>query len=283
MSPLNLIFLTAAFYVCLTLVLTYVVHRIPRDPVREPPDWGRITDTRIPSIDGGFLELWRIEPETESRGIVLLAHGWSRNRDRMIPRARLFARMGFTTVVHSARDHGNSSPHRFMNAFRFAEDIDAVMDWIDEPVLLYGHSAGAAAAAISANRRPERIRLLFLESCYPYTKQALMSLYRSYNRFFGYFFAPMVILWMDVFYRFQMDRVSPARLAREIDLPVLIIHGEMDESFPVRSAKVLCDGFPAGRAEFFLGKGADHSSSSLTPDYPKAVASFVDRHLRREA
>jgi pimeloyl-ACP methyl ester carboxylesterase len=266
-------------YLLLTLFFTYFVHQIPREPVDDAPDWGRVLDTRIPTADGGSLEVWRVEPRDQSRGIVVLAHGWSRNRDRMVQRARIFAEMGFTIVMHSARDHGNSSPHRFMNAFRFAEDIEAVLDWIDAPVLLYGHSAGAAGAIIAASRHPDRISLLFLEGCYAKTKEALRSLYRSYNTFFGIIFGPVVVFWMDIFYGFRMDKVSPVRLAPDLDIPVLIIHGERDQNFQLHHAWRLRDSFPAGRAELFVGKGADHSSSSQTPEYPAAIRAFVDRHL----
>jgi pimeloyl-ACP methyl ester carboxylesterase len=266
-------------YLLLTLFFTYIVHQIPRAPVKDIPDWGQIIDIRIPTAGGGSLEVWRVEPEGRSRGVVLLAHGWSRNRDRMVSRARIFAEMGFTTVMHSARDHGGSTRHPFMNAFRFAEDIEAVLEWIDEPVVLYGHSAGAAGAIIAASLNPDRIRLLFLEGCYARTKEALRSLYLGYNRLFGIFFAPMVVLWMDIFYRFKMDSVSPARLATDLDIPVLIIHGEKDQNFPLHHAWRVRDSFPGGRAELFVAKGADHSGSSLTPEYPIAIRSFVDRNL----
>jgi pimeloyl-ACP methyl ester carboxylesterase len=197
----------------------------------------------------------------------------------MVSRARIFAEMGFTTVMHSARDHGGSTRHPFMNAFRFAEDIEAVLEWIDEPVLLYGHSAGAAGAIIAASLNPDRIRLLFLEGCYARTREALLSLYRGYNRFFGIFFAPMVVLFMDIIYRFRMDSVSPVRLAPDLDIPVLIIHGDEDQNFPLHNAWRVRDSFPGGRAELFVANGADHSGSSLTPEYPIAIRSFVDRHL----
>ena len=266
-------------YLLVTLFFTYLVHQIPRNPIKDIPDWGHVIDTRIPTADRGTLEVWRVEPEGRSRGIVLLAHGWSRNRGRMVSRARIFAEMGFTTVMHSARDHGGSSPHPFMNASRFAEDIDAVLEWVDDPVLLYGHSAGAAGAIIAASRNSGRITLLFIEGCYARTKEALRSLYRSYNRFFGFFFAPMVVFWMDIFYRFRMDKVSPARLAPGLDIPVLIIHGERDQNFPLHHAWRVRDSFPAGRAELFVARGADHSSASLTPEYPMAIREFVDRHI----
>ncbi len=270
----------AIIYVLLTLYFAYLVHQVSRKPVKDMPDWGTVIDTRIPAAGGGSLEVWRVEPEGRSRGIVVLAHGWSRNRDRMVGRARIFGKMGFTTVMHSARDHGRSSPYRFMNAPRFAEDIGTVLDWVKEPVLLYGHSVGAAAAVIEANRNPRRIKLLFLEGCYAKTKEALLSLYRGYNRVFGMFFAPMVVWWMDVFYRHGLDSISPTKLASGIDLPVLIIHGEKDQNFPPHHVRSLKNGFPAGRAEVFIAKDTDHSSSSLQPEYPTVIREFVDRRLR---
>ncbi len=268
----------AAAYLSLSLMMTYGVHRFPRRPVLEPPDWGRVTDTRIPAADGGSLEVWRVEPEGVQRGTVLLAHGWSRNRDRMVGRARLFGKLGYTTLIHSARDHGESTPYRFMNAFRFAEDIGSVMDWAGEPLHLYGHSAGAAGAIIAAHNRPDMVRLLFLEGCYARTRKALVNLYGHHIPVLGKAFAPAVVTWMNLFYRGRMDDVDPVRLAPDLDIPVLLIHGEFDEAFPLDYARELRDAFPAGRAELFVGRGSDHSSSSLTPGYPEAIRTFLERH-----
>ena len=279
MTFIELLFLGIGIYLIICLFLVYLVHRIPREPVEEAPDWGDVVDTKIPASDGGFLEVWKIKPVEKSRGVVMLAHGWSRNRDRMIGRARLFGKMGFTTVIHSARDHGRSSKFRFMNAFRFAQDIESVLAWVKEPVLLYGHSAGAAGAVIAAAANKEKIRALFLEGCYAYTKKSLRSLYRSYNLFFGIVFAPTVVFMMDIFYGFRLDKVSPARLAPGIDIPVLVIHGENDESFPVEYAKILTTSFPVGGAELFVSKGADHSGSSLGAGYEEALKSFVERNF----
>ena len=276
---IELILSALALYLFLALCFTYVAHQIPRRAVVKRPDWGKLTDIRIPAVDGGELEVWRVDPDTPSRGVVLLAHGWSRNRDRMVERARVFGQLGFTTVMHSARDHGGSSKNHFMNAFRFAEDIETVMEWIDEPVLLYGHSIGAAGAVIAAHRNTGRIQLLFLEGCYARTREALFSLYRNQSPLLGPFFAPMILLWMDIFYRFRLDTVSPVRLAPSIDIPVLIIHGEKDRNFPPDHARRLKKSFPEERAELFIAKGSDHSSSSLDPGFPGAIKGFVDRHF----
>ena len=265
------------FYLVFTLFLTYVVQQFPRHPINDPPDWGRIVDTQIPTVEGKQLEVWRIEPTGESKGTVVLAHGWGRNRDRMVSRARMFGQWGFTTVIHSARDHGNSSPRRFMNAVKFAEDIEAVLKWVNEPVILYGHSAGAGGAIIAASRNPARIKLLFLEACYADTKEALLSLYRWVNVFFGRIFGPMILFWMNLFYKNKLAEFSPVRLATLIKMPVMLIHGEKDRRFPLKFALKLKQEFAPGQAEIYIAEGVGHSDSSLTPDYPKAVRSFLDR------
>jgi pimeloyl-ACP methyl ester carboxylesterase len=266
-------------YLLLSLFFTYLVQEHPRKPFHDPPDWGRVTDTMIATAEGGRLEAWRVEPEGPSRGVVVLAHGWGRNRDRMVQRARHFGRWGFTCVIHSARDHGRSSPRRFMNAARMAEDIEAVLDWVGGPVLLYGHSAGAGAAILAAHRHPDRVRLLFLEACYADSREALLSLYRWFNRLFGMAFGFSIVFWMNLFYRNRLKDVSPAKLAPSLRMPVMIIHGADDRRFPLAFALKLKACFPPDRVDLFVAAGARHSESSFDPAYPDAVRNFVARHL----
>ena len=57
----------AALYLILTLYLSLLVQQIPRRPVKDTPDWGEIEDIFISAVDGGKLEVWRIEPEGPSR------------------------------------------------------------------------------------------------------------------------------------------------------------------------------------------------------------------------
>lgn len=266
-------------YLFFTLFVTYLVHQIPRKPIDDLPDWGRITDTWVPTINGGQLETWYIEPDGTSKGVVVLAHGWSRNRGRMVKRAKIFGKWGYTTVIHSARDHGLSSPKQFMNASRMAEDIEAVIEWVGKPVILYGHSAGAAGAAIFASRKPEMVELLFLEGCYADTHEMLKRLLRRLGPVFYYCFSPMVLIWMNLFYGGRLDSVSPARLATHLKMPVMLIHGENDDHFPLDFALKLKSKLPHASSDIYIAPGASHSDSSLTPGYPEAIHQFLIRHL----
>jgi len=265
-------------YLLLCLIGLVVVHQLPRRPVVDIPDWGAVLDTFIPAADGRRLEVWRIEPDVPGRGIVLLAHGWGRNRDRMVNRARMFGRKGYTTVLFSARDHGRSDGRWFMNAVRFAEDMEAVMDWIGEPVILYGHSAGFGGAIIAAARNPERVKLLIAEGVYVHAREALLGLYRWVNPVFGRVFGPTILSMMNLVYRGGLTNYSPARLAPEIHVPVMVVHGENDNRFPVAYAHDLVGHFPHNRVQLYVAPGAGHSGASLSPGYEPALNRFLDRY-----
>jgi pimeloyl-ACP methyl ester carboxylesterase len=268
----------AGMYGLTTLLLSYVVQQFPRNPVEDPPDWGRVEDVRLEAADGGSIETWRVRPEGPSCGTIVFMHGWGRNRDRMVGRARIFAGWGFTTVMHSARDHGHSSSCRMMNIMKFAEDIETVLNWLGEPVLLYGHSAGSGGALIAAARNPDKVRLLFLEGVFADTHDALMHLYKWFNPYFGRFFGPAILFWMNLFYRGGVRRVNPCRLAAEIKAPVMLVHGEKDRRFPLRFAHTLKACFQSAPVTLYVAPGADHSSSSLTPGYTPAVEAFIHQH-----
>jgi pimeloyl-ACP methyl ester carboxylesterase len=168
-----------------------------------------------------------------------------------------------------------------MNAVKFAEDIEAVIKWLDRSVILYGHSIGSAAAIIAASRNPGRIQFLFLEASYAYTREALLSLYRWVNPFFGSCFGPMILFWLNLFYGNKLDTVSPARLAVDINIPVMLIHGEKDRRFPLAFALKLKRSFAPDQVGLYVAEGAGHSDSSRTPGYEAAIKSFLDRHLKR--
>jgi len=269
-------------YIKLALIFTFLVHRLPRNPIADVPDWGNIEDHRIPTVGGGMLEVWRVTPDLEpgeaSRGTVVLAHGWGRNRGRMVGRARAFAEMGFSTILHSARDHGSSTKKLMMNAVGFGEDIESVLRWAGaekEPVLLYGHSAGSGGSAIAASRHPTWIKALFLEGSFPDVREARLSLYRWFHPLFGYLFGPAIVFFAKLYFGISWQAIAPANLAKNISCPVMIIHGARDRRFPVSFAPRLRDAFKHVPTAMFLAPNSGHSDSSLDPDFIPSVRRFL--------
>ncbi len=123
-----------------------------------------------------------------------------------------------------------------------------------------------------------------IEGCYAGTKEALLPVYRWVHPVFGVLFGPMIICWMNLFYDNALDKISPARLAPDLQMPVLLVHGEKDRRFPLSFAEKLHRSFKPGQAELFVAEGAGHSDSSLATAYPGAVRRFLQRNgLKAEA
>ena len=130
---------------------------------------------------------------------------------------------------------------------------------------------------IAAVRNPGKIKLLFLEAVFADTREALMHLYIWASPFFGRAFGPMILFWMNLFYRGRLRRMTPCRLAGELEMPVMLIHGEKDRRFPVRFAHRLQECFSRVPAILYVAPGAHHSTSSTTPGYAPAVRRFLEQ------
>jgi dipeptidyl aminopeptidase/acylaminoacyl peptidase len=89
----------------------------------------------------------------------------------------------------------------------------------------------------------------------------------------------MILFWMDLFYRQQMDAFSPVRIAPKLNLPVMLIHGEKDRRFPLEFALRLKNSFLTGSVELYIAPGVGHSDSSLTAGYKTAIKSFLEKNF----
>jgi len=123
-------------YLLITLVLTYLCCNCRGTRFR-CPDWegSRISE----SPEGGSTwrsGVWNRRP----------VRVWSSSPmggeepGRMVDTGKNLRRHGIHHGHATAPETTASSRHRYMNAPRFADDIESVMTWVGEPVLLYGHS-----------------------------------------------------------------------------------------------------------------------------------------------
>lgn len=84
---------------------------------------------------------------------------------------------------------------------------------------------------------------------------------------------------MDFFYGKDIDVLSPALIASKINMPVMLIHGENDQRFPVSNAHALKNSFKHGQADIYVAPGAGHSGSSQTEGYMPAVKDFLESNM----
>jgi len=116
-------------------------------------------EVSFPTARGRTLRGWWLDG-SPSQGVVIITHGWGANREMMLPLAGSVRQAGWQVLLFDARNHGESDDDDFSSMPRFAEDTEAAIEWVrgrpdgaSAPLVLAGHSVGAAAVLLVASRR----------------------------------------------------------------------------------------------------------------------------------
>ena len=100
----------------------------------------------------------KIAYETVGKGpVLILVLGALNSRKSGSKLAKLLA-SHFTVVSYDRRGRGDSTDTEPYSPQREVEDLSALIDAVDGPVYLYGHSSGAAIALQAAIKLPEKVR-----------------------------------------------------------------------------------------------------------------------------
>jgi pimeloyl-ACP methyl ester carboxylesterase len=119
---------------------------------------------RIPTQNERYLFAQWL-PQARSKDILgkaVLMHGWGGNGSQLMPAARVLHEQGWSVLLPDARCHGLSDTDTFSSLPRFAEDLDAALNWLlvheaasQHRLVVLGHSLGAAATILCASRRQD--------------------------------------------------------------------------------------------------------------------------------
>ncbi|HSN80343.1 MAG TPA: alpha/beta fold hydrolase, partial [Rhodoferax sp.] len=137
----------------------------------------------IPGPNGKTLFAWFVTPPGAAKvPAIVVMHGWGANASMMLPSAVPLHGAGLAVLLLDARCHGASGDEDFTSLPRFAQDIEAGLDWlarqsrVDAKCLaVIGHSVGAGAALLSATRRND-IRAVISISAFAHPHEVMRRL-----------------------------------------------------------------------------------------------------------
>jgi dipeptidyl aminopeptidase/acylaminoacyl peptidase len=243
---------------------------------------------RLTVAGGKNLFAWFVPVAGASKSpAVLLMHGWGANASLMLPAVAPLHAAGYAVLLLDARCHGNSDDEPFTSLPRFAQDIEAGLNWLQlQPAVdatrlaVIGHSVGAAAALLSATRRMDMRAVVSLG--------AFAHPYEVMRRYLTEFHIPYPVIGWYVLRHVQrvigarFDDIAPINTIPQARCPVLLVHGVDDDVVPFSDAQRLQHAGRAGTVECVAIRGG-HDPSDSTADYLAQLIDFLQRSFQTDA
>jgi alpha-beta hydrolase superfamily lysophospholipase len=288
----------AALVAALPLALAYrfaLIYRVRAGfPHRHPSVWTPDAlglaweDLPVPTPDGLTLPGWLIPAGPFAAPGVVLVHGWESARDRTLVHAQVLHAIGLHVLTIDVRGHGHNGPEALpMSVGEFAADARAAVSALAArpevtSVAILGHSMGAAGSLVATAGNPEVAAVIAVA--------APANPHRLTRQTFRLARLPIpdVIAWplawftIRIFLRprgHSVEDVSATRAVREIDVPVMLVHGTDDRVVPAADIEVLAAARRAAKpdavTETLVIEGGHHSWLYEFPAYRAAIARFL--------
>jgi pimeloyl-ACP methyl ester carboxylesterase len=208
-----------------------------------PPSWGanallhpgRSHATTAPTLphedisftadDGVTLKGWLFRTTAPRRGLLVYLHGISGNRSGGIGMAERFVPEGWDVLAYDARAHGDSGGTFCSYGVLEKRDLSRALDAVKaDRVVLFGSSLGASVALQAAAVDP-RVRGVIAQSPFSELRRVARERVRWVASDAQ---VAEAIRLAEAEAHFSVDDASALKAARDIHVPVLLIHGGSD-------------------------------------------------------
>ena len=244
------------------------LNRIPYEPVY------------ITSFDGLRLA-GRFYPGQPGAPVMLCFHGYRGTPCRDFSGgASLHLAAGRTVLMAEQRSQCGSEGRTITMGVRERRDC---LDWIEyvrrrlpgADILLNGISMGAATVLMAAGMGlPAEVKGIIADCPYTSPEEIVKSVISGMKLplFPAY---PLLAMGTRLFGGFGMTEADAARAARDIKIPVLLIHGEDDRFVPCAMSRAIAAANPAIRLETFPGAGHGLSFLADRERYARLAEEFI--------
>lgn len=236
-------------------------------------------DVSVPGPGNAGLRGWFMTatPAREQGPAALVMHGWGGSALDMAPLAAPLREAGVHTLLLDARAHGRSDDSAITSMPHFAEDVAAGLSWLRahplvDParIILVGHSVGAGACLLAAHRDPGVAGVVSL-SCMAEPRAVMTRLLSGAH-------LPRVVRWLALRYvehaiGMRFSAFAPLTTLPTLTMPVLLVHGELDQVVPVADAHQLAAVAPAAR--LLVVPGVGHADIDGVAAVSDTVRDFV--------
>ena len=217
---------------------------------------------------------------------MVLLHGIGSCKEANLGFSRILSDNGFNVIIYDQRAHGKSGGQYCTFGFYEKEDVSkfvdiAVAKYLDLPVGIHGASLGGAVA-LQALEHDKRLKFGIIESTFNTLENVVIEYGRGYFKFRSRWLAQRVLTKSADIARFKPFDIKPIESCRNIEQPILMVHGDMDEKIPMEFNKENFVALKSTDKEFYEVKGAGHNNvGEIGGDaYLKKMMTFLNRQVK---
>ncbi|WP_456314200.1 alpha/beta hydrolase [Pseudomonas shirazensis] len=178
------------------------------------------------------IECWLIKTPN-SKGTVLLFHGYGGEKSMMIEKSDAFIKLGYSTMLVDFMGSGNSEGNQTTIGYKEAEEVKTAFDFIkktgEKNIYLFGTSMGAVAIMKCIDDDNIKPKAIILECPFGSMYQTVLARFERVNA--PTFLMPRLLLfWGGIQNGFLGFSHNPTEYAKSITCPTLLLYGEKDKS-----------------------------------------------------
>lgn len=223
-------------------------------------------------------------PLENARGTVILVHGITVNVMASANYIPLFRELGFNVLAYDHRNHGKSGGKSTSFGYYERTDLKAVVDWVearigkDGLIGTHGESMGAGTVMMHGAIDP-RVQFVIEDCGYADLVELFHYRVKQQYKLPGIVLLPLASLFSKLLIGFSFHQVKPYLCAREMEQPLLVIHGEKDDYIPPSHAQKIFDNKLHGVKEIWIAPNAAHAEALLKNpiEYRVKISSFLER------
>ena len=242
-------------------------------------------DVTFKDKDGVLLSGWWLPSARKGKGTVILTHGFTKNREQVLPRAQFLVHDGYQVLMFDFRGSGASGVSPLSGGVLEAQDYLAAVDYLKKekhlqrPVVFFGFSLGAICALRAAVGCPD-VQAVIADS--PLANIRAYVSRRTQGRYFsalpGFLNRCLTEYNRLTGLSLKENDLDLVPVVRQIkDVPVLYITGEKDDLARSEEVQKLFKETPASERQLNYVQDAGHEETYSKA--PKIYEWFVAKFL----
>lgn len=238
--------------------------RQPRPQLKNKPAFTYETVT-MKTAKGLSIEAWFCPADSNPQGTVIIFHGITLNKGRMLDEGHEFRSMGYNIMLVDFRGHGNSEGNITTIGVREPEEVKLAYEYMvkrgEKKIFLYGLSMGAVVVTKAISDYQLNPSGIIIEM--PFL--SLQAYLRAQARFHGFAgqqraFAFVTTFWVGVERGFNGYKHQTTRYAKNVHCPVLMQYGGKDAFVLPDESKKVFEAIASTDKRLALYERAQHES-----------------------